>query len=449
MAIDIFAELQKGNIDVLEKLIHSDRKVAIELIKEVSNKNEILMKILPKFRDEETWYGVAHDIFNLIYLDPKFIEYTYYLLHSEYVMLEDLTDIELNNMLEHTTWGFDYIIDNIETLTEKRKINKMVKVLLEYSKDNKELCKKIKEKLLTSKKQEIRDNFIINSNIDNLSDNDILSSFYQNPDDYYFKQETLPFYKEEIKLVKSEIPKFLRFYSLKKENIKKLMLDNFELFFETESDSKMRMLDFFIESLDKETKDKYKDIYEMYKKQPTMLIDKFISIMLNNNLLDWLTSFIKDKKVLYLTSGSTTSVFKVDNLVLKLSLEKHQININKDLFLIAPTQTKIIYKNNEPILIIEVQKYLNKVYKNHEMTEEDIEVFFKQLDELGYEARDPRCLNKSFCNFGFLEDYHDANLGKFSSHEELPDTFKKRPMVLYDVDLVYEKDDPSKKTFTL
>lgn len=44
-------------------------------------------------------------------------------------------------------------------------------------------------------------------------------------------------------------------------------------------------------------------------------------------------------------------------------------------------------------------------------------------------------------NFGFLKDYKDATLVGVDSYEELPDWFKKRPIVLYDIDMVsYEKD---------
>lgn len=50
------------------------------------------------------------------------------------------------------------------------------------------------------------------------------------------------------------------------------------------------------------------------------------------------------------------------------------------------------------------------------------------------------CLEKNFNNFGFLKDYHDANTTGFKSAEDLPEWFKERPIVLYDVDLVYRKN---------
>ena len=137
MAIDIINELKKGNIDVLKKLTSSDRKIAIELIKKDSNKKEILMKILPAFRNSETWYGLAHDIFNIIYLEQEFKEYTYYLLHSQFVMLEDLTDTEIKNIIAKTTWGFDYILDNINKYGYNLKVFKIIKNLIEYSKKDK------------------------------------------------------------------------------------------------------------------------------------------------------------------------------------------------------------------------------------------------------------------------------------------------------------------------
>lgn len=452
MAIDILDELKKGNVSIFTKMTTNDKKYTItNLVESSSNKKEILNKILPILRNNGTYYGLAYEIFSIIYLDNDFKEDVFYLLHNQYVLLEELSEEEIKNILEKTKWGLEYILDNIETLRDKNDITRTVKELVDYSKNDINLYHAIKDKLLVVSKQHLRDDFIISSISSHveLTENDILSSLYQNPDDYYYKQETLPFYQEETKLIKSHIPCFLKFHALKNENLKKMMLENFKIFFETESDSKMRLFDFFINELDENIKNKYHDIYELYCEQPTLLIDKFISIMLNNNLSDWLNSFIKDKNFSYLTSGSTTSVFKVDNSVLKLSLEKYELDINKNLFLIAPTETKIIYKSERPILIIEVQKHLERTHNNQEMKKEDIDNFLKGLDELGYEVRDPRCLNKSFCNFGFLEDYHDANLGEFSSHDDLPDWFKERPIVLYDVDLVYRKDDPHKKTFRL
>ena len=47
--------------------------------------------------------------------------------------------------------------------------------------------------------------------------------------------------------------------------------------------------------------------------------------------------------------------------VSKFSLKKYEFDTVKDLFLIAPTETKIIYnENQEPILVIEIQDYLDK-----------------------------------------------------------------------------------------
>lgn len=73
------------------------------------------------------------------------------------------------------------------------------------------------------------------------------------------------------------------------------------------------------------------------------------------------------------------------------------------------------------------------------MTEEDISNFMKEIDRQGLVLGDPHCLQHDFVNFCFLEDYHDANLCGASSYEDLPEWFKKRPLVLYDIDMVTRK----------
>jgi len=309
----------------------------------------------------------------------------------------------------------------------------------------------LKEKIMSYSVQEVRDNFAYLSVINhlNITEDDIKASLYKNPDDYYYTQETLPFYEENDKLARSELPNMLLFCIRTSGRYTDMYIKDFDLFFTTEKTRKMAVLGEFYDRLSEETRKKYSSFYTLYKKQPTAVIDKYITIMINDDN-EFLNSLLKNQEISYITSGSTTHVFRIGDTVLKLTREKHEKNTIKNLFLIAPTDTKIICdERNYPILIVEIQKYLDKTIDGKKMTEEDINKFFDELYKQGYVLTDPHCIDRRFDNFGFLEDYHDANLGKLSSYEEFPDWFKERPIVLYDVDLVYKKDDIKKKTFAL
>lgn len=130
-----------------------------------------------------------------------------------------------------------------------------------------------------------------------------------------------------------------------------------------------------------------------------------------------------------------------DDKVLKLTSRKHMKDTLTEHFLLAPTKTKIIYnENNEPILYIEKQDYLEKVYNGVAMNDEDLENYFEELRRLNIILHDPHCVKRLYDNFGFLKDYHDATLIGVNSYEELPDWFKRRPLVLYDIDMIRMKE---------
>lgn len=451
----ILEELKLGNIEILSTMTNEDIHYTAKLIDGSQNKNELLHTILPYFENKGYYYGIAHDLFHLIYLESEFKANTFYLLHKEYVTPEELSIEEINNILNNTSWGLEYVYHNLERILSKDDIYRMIGNIIEKIKNKPEIYQKFLEKVLTISNEEIRDKFIVSSIRKHISFDikNIIKTFYKNPDEFDYQQECLPFYHEPSKLIFSELPKFLLFYSKHHPDIKKMIMDNFEIFFQVESQEKMGLLDdFYTESLflyqHKDLLYHYKELLYLYQKQKALDVDQMLTILVNYHQENLITELLKNHNVKYLTSGSTTRVFQVGNKVLKFSLEKYEFDTEKDFFLIAPTETKVIYdKNQKPILIIEIQDYLDKKYCGIAMTDEDIDHFFMELDNQGYMVTDPNCLEKNFTNFGFLNDYHDANITGLESAEDLPEWFKKRPIVLYDVDLIYKKDAVHVKRF--
>lgn len=211
----------------------------------------------------------------------------------------------------------------------------------------------------------------------------------------------------------------------------------------------MRLLNNFIDKIPENSLKEYREFLRLYHYQQTIDIDRKLSVLASHNQELLITSYLKDKVTSYVRSGTTTSVFRVGDEVLKLSLKKHEPDTERELFLIAPTNLQVIYDQEEkPILYIEKQPYLSRQYHGQEMTSRDVINFMEELDRQGFEVTDPHCISGSFDNFGFLNDYHEANITGFQSVEDLPNWFKERPIVLYDVDLIYRKGVEKKKTFS-
>jgi len=429
---------------------------------------QAIVKILPELLANDNFCGKDYSIFKLIYNDPKLNEYTFYLLHKEYVTPEGLSEYMLTNILNNTSWGFEYVINNLERIISNReeyRCRDKIEIIFNHIKDDKKKYKIFLEKVLELPIAKIRESFISHtfSKRLNISEPTILKTLYKYPDEYNYKQETLPFIEEEPEVIISGIPSLLTSYAKnsnkikslkfslipflknKKIDLNKLIYNNVDILFRAEETKKMRFLEYISDELLLDLDDEYKELLRVYKSLPVIDIDRSISTIINYKKDDILFELIKNRPVKYLGSGSTTRAFKVGEKVFKVSKMKYFIDMEKDLFLLAPTQTEIIYdEKNEPLLIVEIQDYLDKVHNDEPMNSTDINNYMNELENQGYVTTDPRCMGYTDENFGFLKSYKDANC---SNPEELPEWFKERPIVMYDIDLVYKKDYPNKKTF--
>lgn len=140
-----------------------------------------------------------------------------------------------------------------------------------------------------------------------------------------------------------------------------------------------------------------------------------------------------------INSSATSDVFALNNSILKLGTKRYTYNIDLNFFRIIPTSIYYVKdKNGEIQAVIEKQPNINT---NPEyITKEMIKELFLDFLKHGLYIADPHCLRYEPNNFGILRSYRDANLGEYKSHEDLPESFKKCPLVLLDVDLVYRYD---------
>lgn len=85
----IIKELEKGSIEILSLIHLSEIPTLFRILEYSENKDKILKNILPKLMKISNWYGIAQEIFHLIYLNDEYKEYVYYLLSKEIVKPED------------------------------------------------------------------------------------------------------------------------------------------------------------------------------------------------------------------------------------------------------------------------------------------------------------------------------------------------------------------------
>lgn len=440
VVMGILEELRNGNVSFLASLTLVEKETIVELISSSEDCDDIFRIILPIFKSTDNWYDMATSLFYKIYLKRDFEEYIICLLEKEYVPFEEL-DISVILRNTSSSWFLEYILRNLEKLPRSE-----FHPLIDYLKGDQKWYSIFFNKVLRLSNQKIRETFILTSIMKKVDFDmrDIVKTFYQEPSDFYHKRDNC----KDILLNSSHLPVSLLFYARNYPELEKVMVEYFELFFQAEAEQKMRFFDYFVDRVPEDFLDKYRDFLKLYQHQKTRDIDRKLTILVNHDHELLISDFLKEKKTAYIGSGSTTSVFRVGKQILKLSLRKHEPNTERDLFLIAPTELQMVYGNNfSPILYVEKQPYLSKTHNGQEMTKMDIQCFFEELDRQGFELTDPYCINFSFDNFGFLDDYHDANITGFASADDLPEWFKKRPIVLYDVDLVYRKECVKKKTF--
>ncbi len=225
------------------------------------------------------------------------------------------------------------------------------------------------------------------------------------------------------------------------ESFTDFLISNFEELFDYEKDKKIRFLEKMRKHLNADIASKYDYLLRIYK---VSVLDIFCEESLNTVLKHKEEAFIKDyvqeDEIDHLALGTTLEAFKVgDDKVLKFIMKKYSEPTIMRHFLFAPTERKTFHdEKGKPILYLEQQGLLLDEYNGVKMNDEDLDNYFKELAKYNLRITDPHCMARDFKNFGFLRDYHDATLVGVSSYEELPEWFKRRPVVLLDIDLIEE-----------
>lgn len=353
-----------------------------------------------------------------------------YLLNSKKSMLHLLSPKQLNHLIQVIPEVFDLVMERFLELdlTSEALVRDLTNATLGSEKHFMTLAKRI----FTSKSETVIRNFIHTLAYgDNFSDYTILK----------------PLIKDAR--VKS-IPSIMSDHTYLDDNLRAFLIDNFLELYNIEKERKMDFIYCLKYDLPDDVKVVFEYLFSLLRASnvPKTTIN-YLNILLANNAGAFIKDYIGDNEVSYIKSGSTAQAFKIgEDKVLKFAKMKHMPNSIFEHFLLAPTE-RMVTKDDagNPTLYIERQKYLKQVYNGIPINSDDYENFFNEAKKQRLIIRDPHCVRRYADNFGFLNDYHEATLVGVDDHEKLPDWFKRRPFVLFDIDMVIKdtSDNDKKK----
>lgn len=459
--------------------------ILIESKQEQKNSNEICHLFHEIVFDFDISYN---ELFNIICDQEELKDYTLFFLDNNIFRTKDINSNQLFKMLVNTTWAETFILNNLEDILTKDYQNK-IESLVKAAINNKDSFNKLLDKVGSLDNLvyiAIFADYIIKINSDilktkNNSINSFLSLFFSNVRALQ-GEET-----QEKKLLKILVTcletnlYYLAFFISNgilndnyKNDLGKVLLKysnyvpvinymdgNFDKILISSRDCKVQLIAVFQKCFDNKLCDKYilySGINNLIKNNPYDIdenqLNKMLSIMIDNDMLDYVNDLIKEyisksksNDISFIKQGRSCVLYKVGDYALKIATKRFVTYPDEHFRVILNYERKIIYDEiGQPLLFIEMQEYLNQ--DPEKLTQEEIYEVFIDLRKAGLETTDPKTLTYDYDNFGVLSDYTKANIKGYNSPEDLPEHFKKNPIVILDNDLIYKKDSSHAKHFS-
>ncbi|MDE5888935.1 MAG: hypothetical protein K2H20_02835, partial [Bacilli bacterium] len=185
---------------------------------------------------------------------------------------------------------------------------------------------------------------------------------------------------------------------------------------------------------------------EFYEKiEPFIKIDKDIvehmfKVGLGDKFIEFTNKYMElstgAKVIGNAGKGSTTRSFIVGDYVVKCSYHKWCDDLCPDLYLVAKNYEEEIARGYMGMIIgaLEVQKHYKVPVKSEQ--ESLVNQFKETIEDMGYSFTDDVLGMYDSPNMFYLDDYREADC---ENPEELPEWFKKDPIVLVDRDYVFKR----------
>lgn len=481
MAFNTIEYLKKGKVDFVYSLTSYDYDNLIKYIRKSPERKIIIQGFLKKLLD--TNYRFC---FEIIYDMDEYQTETKYIL-NKYLSFKYLTNEHIINLLNNTTWGKKYIIENLSLFLQSDE--ESIQILFNFIFQN------------------------INANYD------LIKIFYLHENlhlRYLFMAYLLEHHPELINIIYDDFTKYLTnvtyqeyeqltfiptlmdmedicnlailsFKHLPNKNIwlklKEYILENFpentlaaklleldqiklsessytfkrnpekinefnkdaDRLFKSSIDYQFTIYHHYSESVSKDLIDEFGKRIALFARPDTdPKWDFTLSGIYANHLgkklhtyVDKYLSLSQSKETGYLGSGATLSCYRLGDYVIKLVKTKwsYEDIICPNLYLIIKNLEEDYIRDKNGIVVsgLEVQKFLTK--KATTVPNRIIQEFSKELTRLGYYSLDTFINGTCGDNCMLLDSYQEANT---RYPENLPEWFKQYPMVLVDRDDIYK-----------
>ena len=462
MLLEPLKRLEIGDIEFLYRIKKEGLDKLIIDIRSSDNKHNIIKGCI-----EKIYLQLPDFTFEIIYDMDEYEEYVKRILYFK--RFKNITLDKMVNMLYRTNYGPKLVIDNIDCFLSKD--NTFINNICLYFINNLEKYKDFTIKLSRCDNLHTRYIFM-----------DILISYYYNKCSLIYDDITKYFSngkelmdindicnlaikylklgnQETYEKIKQFIYKNYKYNNLaylldknaedtmypKYTDLRKNELDlNIDLLFTSSLEGKLIIYQKYADKISEmirknfENKMRYMMSDGEYKKCVNDIFKHRLGPKLEH-YIDKYLSMSKSDDAGYITSGTTCSVYRVGDYVIKLLKTKwsYEDVICPNLYLIIKNEEEDYIRNKDNIVVagIEVQKYLKRSAK--EVPDKYFYQFEKQLSILGYRVNDTLINGSCGDNTRLLDTYKDADT---DNPEILPDWFKEYPIVLIDRDRVYPKD---------
>lgn len=285
-------------------------------------------------------------------------------------------------------------------------------------------------------------------NIVNLVDEEIASGIA-----YAILESNLEFkHFEEVKSFilcnykKNNLALLLDNYGLGDSRYSSILIKDIDELFKTSKNYKFMIYSNYGEHLDSELYKNFAKLIKPFEEKDLLMVNHLFNVGLGDNLLEviqkYMTIATGANYAINARKGSCTITFKVGDYAIKLSQRKYINTKCPDSFLIAKNYEEYFSRGEDGEIngAIEVQKYFTRPFTLEDSESEQIkeyqEKFLAEFEKDGYCVDDNPFAHTAEPNLFYLESYKDADC---EDPEQLPDWFKKTPLVLVDRDYVYKK----------
>lgn len=422
----------------------------LEILRTILDRDDakkIIKEIFPTLTKRDYLTGIAGFLLEFLIIHKEYFkEEILYLLEGDYINKKDLTTQNIEEIITGIPDAIDVIVEQFNDIylnntkfdTFNLKSQFLMRTLTTYIINKRcDLFEKFMNAIIKTGIPEAIQNFFVT-----LVTND------QNFDYELILKALRNCKKNEQDKNFSELPYILVYYVHWSDSLMKFLANNFEELFAYEKKEKLKFLFAMRNIIPKDVLDKYRYLLKLSNASLYREDSEALNILLDHSEEEFIKGYIgnDDVSIFNERMGTTSEVFRIgDKKILKLIYKKYDKDSEREHFLLAPTSLLVIKEEDKDVLYVEKQKLHSQVYDGVPLNDEDLDNFFEELEKCDLEISDPHCQARDFDNFGFLDDYHEATLVGVNSHEELPEWFKRRPVVLFDIDMVRKKKKEEKR----